>query len=276
MSNADNLAEEAYQKSWERGPCADGFVWDEEKAMCVLDQRTEEGAAQREVGDRVKAAWNKPAAPIGPVPGFAERVRPSIYRADVSQADLDEMMRKGPGEIIVVKDTNPKDAAGSARIDATLVSPFSIAEMALAMEEGAAKYGAFNYTVVGVKARVYIGAAMRHLWKYLLGESRDPKTGVHHLGSVMACAGILIDAEVRGKLNDDRPPSEKSASTWLDGMEARVKKVRGVFSTFSPRHYTIEDTQNGTGEPLHTPGAQAPAEGDLPREDAQPLPGRDA
>jgi hypothetical protein len=225
-----------------------------------------------------KSAWNKPAPSIGPVPGFADRVRPSVYRADVTPADIEEMMRlaRTTGLIEAVKDTNPKDAAGSARIDATLVSPFSIAEMALAMEEGAAKYGAFNYTVVGVKARVYVGAAMRHLWKYLLGETRDPKTGVHHLGSVMACAGILIDAEVRGKLNDDRPPSEKSASTWLDEMEARVKRVRGVFSTFSPRHYTIEDTQNGTGEPLHTSSAQAPAEGDLPREDAQPLPGRDA
>lgn len=251
----------------ERGPCAAGFHWSHDQGKCVPDQRTESGAAQREVGDRVKAAWNKPAEPIGAVPGFADRLVPSRPGMTREQAR---------GLISPVKETNPKDAAGSARIDATLVSPFSIAEMALAMEEGAAKYGAFNYTVVGVKARTYIGAAMRHLWKYLLGETRDPKTGVHHLGSVMACAGILIDAEVRGKLNDDRPPSEKSASTWLDGMEARVKKVREVFKSYSPRHYTIEDTQNGTGEPLHPQGAQAPAEGSLPREDAQPVPGRDA
>lgn len=154
------------------------------------------------------------------------------------------------------KDTNPKDAAGSARIDPTLVSPFAVAECALAMEEGATKYGRYNYTVVGVKSRVYIAAAMRHLWKYLLGETRDTKTGVHHLGSVMACAAILIDAEVRSKLVDDRPPSHKEASSWLDGLEARVKKVREVFKDYSPRHYSIEDTQDGTGKPLHSPSSQ--------------------
>jgi len=156
------------------------------------------------------------------------------------------------------KDSNPKDAAGSARIDPTLISPFAVAECALAMEEGATKYGRYNYTVVGVKSRVYVAAAMRHLWKYLLGEDRDPKTGVHHLGSVMACAAILIDAEVRGKLTDDRPPSHKEASTWLDRMEARVKKVREVFKDYAPIHYTIEDTQNGTGKPLHTQDTQTP------------------
>lgn len=212
----------------------------------------------------IPSSWRSPAPSRDTTGEFEQRLKPS--RADVTP----EMLAS------LTKDTNPKDAAGSARIDPTLISPFAIAECALAMEEGATKYGAFNYTVVGVKARVYLAAATRHLWKYLLGETRDPKTGVHHLGSVMACASILIDAEVRSKLTDDRPPSHKDASEQLDGMEARVKRVREVFKSYSPRHYTIEDTQHGTREPIHTQGAQAPTEGDLPGEDAQPIPGRDA
>jgi hypothetical protein len=148
----------------------------------------------------------------------------------------------------VIKDTNPKDAAGSARIDFSLLDPGALAEMTLAMEEGRTKYGAYNYTIAGVKARTYVSAGMRHFFKWLLGEERDPKTGVHHLGSVMACAMILLCAISRGKLVDDRPPSQKDASAQLDGMEARVRLVREVFKDFAPRHYTIEDTEHGTGK----------------------------
>lgn len=167
-----------------------------------------------------------------------------------------------------VKDTNPKDAAGSARIDFSLLDPIALAEMTLAMEEGRTKYGAYNYTVSGVKSRVYVAAGIRHFFKWLCGEDRDPKTGVHHLGSVMACAMILLSAMSRGKLIDDRPPSNRNASAQLDEFEARVKMVREVFKDFRPRHYTIEDTQHGTGEQTDTKSAQAPAEGDLSRKNA--------
>jgi len=176
-----------------------------------------------------------------------------------------------------MKDSNPKDAAGSARIDLTLISPFAIAEEALAMEEGAAKYGRYNYTVVGVKARVYVGALLRHVFKWLLGEERDPKTGVHHLGSARACIGILIDAQVRGKLMDDRPPSHKEASSWLDAMEARVITVREAFAGHSPRHYTIEDTEygQGAGEQIHREYTSPSTRVRVRGEDAQRLSGRD-
>ncbi len=174
------------------------------------------------------------------------------------------------------KDTNPKDSAGSARIDLSLLSPIAMAEWALAMEEGRTKYGAYNFTVSGVKARVYVSAAMRHFCKWLLGEDRDQKTGVHHLGSVMACAAILLDAMSRGKMTDDRPPSLKDASSRLDAFEARVKHVRNVFGDFSPRHYTIKDTQHeqGTGEQTDFRDRQAAAKDRVSREDAQSIPGR--
>ena len=33
----------------------------------------------------------------------------------------------------------------------------------------------------------------------------DPESGVCHLGHIMACCGILLDAQAQGKLVDDRP-----------------------------------------------------------------------
>lgn len=173
------------------------------------------------------------------------------------------------------KDSNPKDVAGSARIDMTLISAVACAEEALAMEEGGAKYGYYNYTVAGVKTRVYIAAAFRHLWKYLMGEDRDPKTGVHHLGNVRACAGIILEAESRKKLTDDRPPANPAASSWLDDMEARVKHVRDTFKGFRPRHFT-RDQIDGTGKQIHSAGAQEAGQARVSGEDAQRFSGRDA
>lgn len=141
------------------------------------------------------------------------------------------------------KSTNPKDVQSSDRIDLGLASTIAMAEYSLAMVEGLFKYGAWNYRVAGVRASVYIGAALRHLQKYKDGENRDPKTCVHHLGSVMACVGILLDAAAIGKLIDDRPPSNPKMSELLDGMEERVKHLREMFKDRKPRHYTIDDTE---------------------------------
>ena len=169
---------------------------------------------------------------------------------------------------------NPKDMVGAARIDLTLIHVVALIEEALAMQEGLEKYGAYNYLAAKVKARIYVGAAFRHLFKWLMGEERDPKTGVHHLGSVRACAGILLAAQAHDTLVDDRPPSLKGASDKVDSMEARVKHLRELYKGFRPKHFTRAD--DGTREPIHPAGPQAPAEGDLPREDAQRVPGRDA
>ncbi len=236
--------------------------------------------------------WGGGECPVAAATRIKYRMRGSYHDHDGTAGILRWSNTGGSGDIVAFavpipgavnekpyhdfarKDSNPKDVAGSARIDFSLLDPYALAELTLAMEEGRTKYGAYNYTVVGVKARTYVSAGMRHFFKWLLGEERDPKTGVHHLGSVMACAMILLSAISRSKLVDDRPPSNPRASAQLDEFEARVRHVREVFKGFSPHHYTIKDS-NGTGEQIHPKGAQAPAEGDLPREDAQRVPGRD-
>lgn len=137
------------------------------------------------------------------------------------------------------KPSNPKDVLGTTRIPLSLPSQIASAEEALALVEGGLKYGFHNYRVVGVKSAIYIDAAFRHLAKYYNGENRDPKTGVHHLGSVRACTGIILEADALGILVDNRPVSNPNFSAQLDALEARVKHLREMFKEHNPQHYFI-------------------------------------
>jgi len=103
------------------------------------------------------------------------------------------------------KDTNPKAALGAAKPGLSVVPCTALYAMAAAHMDGAYKYGAHNWRKDGVSARTYYDAAMRHLTAWWEGEDIAPDSGVDHLGHVMACMAILIDAKVNGKLNDDRP-----------------------------------------------------------------------
>lgn len=119
-------------------------------------------------------------------------------------------------------DTNPKDALGASKVDLSLVPPASIIHEAMAMENGAAKYGKYNWRSKQVRATVYIAAAQRHLLAFLDGEDRASDSGVHHMAHVKACAGILLDALETGNLIDDRPV--KGAASRL--LEPRPKGRR--------------------------------------------------
>ena len=143
------------------------------------------------------------------------------------------------------KPSNPKDILGSKRIPMDLIHPLTLSEGALAMVEGMLKYGKWNFLAVGVRVSIYIGAAMRHLLKYYFGEERDPKTGVHHLGSVIACVNIIFAAKSANKLTDDRPPSSPNVPSLVDEFEARVAHLQELFKDFHPKHYSIQDEIDG-------------------------------
>lgn len=115
------------------------------------------------------------------------------------------------------------------------------AEAALAFLEGARKYGRFNWRIAGVRASIYRAAMRRHIAKWWNGEDRDQKTRVRHLASVIACAGILLDAELCGKLVDDRPP-RAPMSGRIDESDEIVRHLNELFSE-SVKQYTIDDTE---------------------------------
>jgi len=138
------------------------------------------------------------------------------------------------------KPTNPKDMVAVTKLPLHLVPSTISAYAALAFAEGAAKYGAYNWRVAGVRASVYKSALQRHLEKWWNGEWADPATGVPHLASVIACAGILLDADLVDKLTDDRPPAA-DVSRLIDGMEADVRRIWEMFADRAPHHWTIGD-----------------------------------
>lgn len=107
---------------------------------------------------------------------------------------------------------NPKDALGLKKVRLDTVPPSSLLYQAQAMQNGAEKYGAFNWRGKKVIASVYYAAAMRHLLSWFDGEECAEDSGVPHLGHAIACLGIVIDAQETGNLVDDRPVKGAASS----------------------------------------------------------------
>lgn len=127
------------------------------------------------------------------------------------------------------KASNPKDGQAVNKLPLDLVPSTLPVFAALAFAEGAAKYGAYNWRIAGVRAGVYKAALQRHLESWWNGEDADPFTGVPHLASILACAGILLDAKLTGKLTDDRPPRADMGAA-IRAMESDIARIRALFA----------------------------------------------
>ena len=119
--------------------------------------------------------------------------------------------------------SNPKDLLGVKKVQLNLVPASSTIYQALAMENGAARYGAYNWRKNKVIASIYIAAAARHMqaW-YDSGEECAEDSGVPHLGHALACLGIIVDALETGNLVDDRP-TPGAAAALIKKWEKKVK-----------------------------------------------------
>ncbi len=121
---------------------------------------------------------------------------------------------------------NPKhvEAQKLGKLDYSAIPWPVIRRLANAMNEGATKYGRFNFREDEITARTYISAISRHLFGdpstgsegWVNGEDIDPDSGEHHLVKVMACCMLVVDALEHDKLIDDRlvteskvPPSDR-------------------------------------------------------------------
>src|SRR5712692_5907677 len=116
-------------------------------------------------------------------------------------------------------DNNPKTLIWSRKVNLFTVPPVSIIQEATAMQNGASKYGPYNWRGMGstVAASIYLSAALRHLLSYLDGEDYASDSKVHHLAHAKACMGIILDATSTGNLIDDRP-SPGYASELIDSL----------------------------------------------------------
>jgi hypothetical protein len=139
------------------------------------------------------------------------------------------------------KDTNPKDAIGDKKVPLWLCSPIAKAQWAVAQFVGMVKYGAWNWRSAGIRNSIYLSAIQRHLDAYMSGEEVDPVDQTEHLGHIMACAAIIIDAKAAGKLVDDRPPSVALRAAYAT-VEKQMALARENYGHMKPRHFTIADT----------------------------------
>lgn len=115
---------------------------------------------------------------------------------------------------------NPKDLVGIKKVRLSLVPPSSMIYQALAMEDGAQKYGPYNWRENKVQASIYVDACYRHIQSWFDGENNASDSKKPHLAHAIACLGIIIDALETGNLVDDRPLPGKTSE-----LIERYKKI---------------------------------------------------
>lgn len=104
------------------------------------------------------------------------------------------------------KPLNPKDSVGVRKAPASVVPRGVVAELGLAMLEGARKYGRHNYRAAGIVASVNYDAAIGHIDAWWEGEDTDPDSGLSHITKAIAALTVLRDGMMMGNWLDDRPP----------------------------------------------------------------------
>lgn len=96
-----------------------------------------------------------------------------------------------------------------AKADLSLIPLVAMEAAARALMVGEKKYGRYNY-YKGHQASQLIAAMERHAKAWMEGEENDPVDGQPHLGSVIACAAMLLQQQKLGTLKDNRYKPEDS------------------------------------------------------------------
>lgn len=143
-----------------------------------------------------------------------------------------------PKQNSTTKQTNPKDLVGTQKAPMSTVSAPVLAEIGVAMLEGACKYGRHNYRAVGVRASVYYDATMRHLMSWWEGEDIDPDSGMSHVTKAITSLVVLRDAMIQGKVTDDRPPCSRE---FYLALNQRAGDIIEKYKDKNPKHYTKDD-----------------------------------
>lgn len=141
------------------------------------------------------------------------------------------------------KPTNPKDIVGISKVPFSTISAPVMAEVGVAMLEGALKYGRHNYRAMGVRASVYYDATMRHLTDWWEGTDIDPASGMNHITKAIASLTVLRDSMIRGNMEDDRPPAVQEG--WLDALNVKAASLVTKYKDVRAHHYTQLNIHEG-------------------------------
>lgn len=142
--------------------------------------------------------------------------------------------------------SNPKDAAGRAKLPLHLWPASATAYGSLGFLEGECKYGRNNFRGTSVAASVYVAAAMRHITAWFEGEENSADTGNPHLGNALACLAILVDAKVNGTLIDDRNfvPDPGAHGRMIEALVQQSASLKAQFADKKPKHYDARDNKH--------------------------------
>ena len=123
---------------------------------------------------------------------------------------------------------NPKDVVGSTKIDLSLLPSAGILHGAHSLVDGATKYGPYNFREFKIQIMTYISAIQRHMEAFKDGEDIAPDSEVHHLGHVIGCCSIILDAIENNMVIDNRPPVGAASRIIqrMNGTIARRDKER--------------------------------------------------
>jgi hypothetical protein len=97
--------------------------------------------------------------------------------------------------------TGKKDDEGKPRME--LMSSIAQVERARVYTHGAMKYGDNNWRK-GLAWSRLIGATLRHIYQWMMGEDNDPETGINHLAHASVSLDFLLEYAVTMKNMDDR------------------------------------------------------------------------
>lgn len=135
---------------------------------------------------------------------------------------------------------NPKDRVGALKAGVACIPQNVIAEVGVAMMEGAVKYGRHNYRAAGVRASVYYDAVVgRHLLDWWEGEDIDPDSQLSHITKAIAGLLVMRDSMMRGNWIDDRPP--RSNPEYRARLNALAAELQARHADKNPHHWTIGD-----------------------------------
>lgn len=121
------------------------------------------------------------------------------------------------------KATNPKDAVSIKKVPYHVVPPRVIAEVGLALLEGARKYGSYNWREAGVRASVYMDATKRHMDDFWEGVDIDPDSGLSHITKAIASLTVLRDSMLHENWVDDRPP--RGNLSWMSDLNKKAEEI---------------------------------------------------
>ena len=138
--------------------------------------------------------------------------------------------------------SNPKDLIGSDKLPLHLWPETATVLGSLGLLDGMLKYGRTNWRAVGVRASIYADALRRHLNRWFEGQDDDPDSGLPHFAHMLACIAILVDAEAKGNLTDDRQ-YPGGYIELVEEMTPHVKRLKEKYALNSPKHYTIIDKE---------------------------------